>query len=503
MDNNKSRTNNVSSDGFSYRENNPAAPASRTPLSRRPEPPTEAPPLEQRHIRGRKPVYPQPTEPKEPATRPKGKPRPEGRRSSPVEKAKSNDAVAPLASTAVVGAPTAHKGNLMERLRYRPFNKEAVRPGDIVRERGGVDRGLFVLVCLLLMLGTVMVSTASYAEALSRHGDSYRFIRPQLTFVALGLAVMFIIMHLDYRIFKTFALPIFGVSVVLLIAVLIFGLARGAAVRWLNLGFIQFQPSEVMKLGIVVFLASYYHNYTKRVNSKKFWESSAYGVFIPAFVLGVVCVLIMMQNHFSGTIIMMFIGVFVIWGSGARKFWLITASVTALVAIVLIIFTVPYARVRVDAWLFPENFDITAELWQSHQGRLAIGSGGLFGVGIGNSRQKHMFVPEPHNDFIFTIIAEELGFVGSILILGLYLAFIWRGFTIARKAPDTFSSLLVYGIISKVAIQTLLNIAVVTGVAPNTGVSLPFASFGGSALVMLLAEMGIVLSVSRYSYQHK
>ena len=391
-----------------------------------------------------------------------------------------------------------------------------IRPADIVRTKGGVDRPMLIIIILLTAIGSILIFTSSYATALSRWGDSFHYIRPQVAWVALGMAAMVGIMHIDYRLMRKFAVHFFVLCVILLIATLFVGGARGLAQRWLTipLGFmtITFQPSELMKLGIAMILARYYHKNAVKVVSKnsiiifgriKIKEASVYGVFLPAIIVGAVCALIMAQNHFSGTIIMFLIGAFIIWASGAQKFWLISSSVAALVGVIMTIMTVPYARTRITTWLNPENYSITNELWQITQGLLAIGSGGFFGVGLGNSRQKHMFIPEPQNDFIFTVAAEELGFVGAVGILALYLVFIWRGYKIAQNAPDIFSKLLAFGIVSKVGIQTILNIAVVTGSIPNTGISLPFASYGGTALVMLLAEMGILLSISRYSYQQK
>ncbi len=202
-------------------------------------------------------------------------------------------------------------------------------------------------------------------------------------------------------------------------------------------------------------------------------------------------------------IIMFMIGMVVIFAGGARKIWFIIAGAVAAVGGGLVITLSEYARERVDVWLHPENYSAQNQVWQTLQGLYAIGSGGFLGVGLGNSRQKHLFVSEPQNDFIFSIICEELGFVGAVTVILLFVMFIWRGFVIALRAPDTFSSLLVAGIVGKVAIQAILNISVVTAMIPNTGISLPFFSYGGSALAMLLGEMGIILSISRYSYEQK
>jgi cell division protein FtsW len=200
---------------------------------------------------------------------------------------------------------------------------------------------------------------------------------------------------------------------------------------------------------------------------------------------------------------MFLIGMVMLFASGSRLIWMGAAGGVFSVAVGILIFFTDYAATRIDSWLHPENYSAQGEIWQTLQGMYAIGSGGLFGVGLGNSMQKHMFVSEPQNDFIFAIIGEELGLIGCAAVIALYIAFIWRGYKIATRTPDTFSGLVVIGIISKVGLQAMLNIAVVTGTIPNTGIALPFFSYGGSFLTILLAEMGLLLSISRYSYQQK
>ena len=222
---------------------------------------------------------------------------------------------------------------------------------------------------------------------------------------------------------------------------------------------------------------------------------------IPYAIVIFICVLIALEKHFSGVIILFLIGTCVIFTAGGQLTWLFGAAGIFGSILLGVIMLVPYARARIDIWLHPENYSSQSETWQTIQGMNAVGSGGFFGVGLGNSLQKHMFVSQPQNDFIFAIICEELGFVGAVATICLFTAFIWRGVVIAQKAPDIFSKLVVVGIISKVGIQAVLNIAVVTNTIPNTGISLPFFSYGGSSLVMLLLEMGVVLSISRFSYK--
>lgn len=383
------------------------------------------------------------------------------------------------------------------------IDRTAIRPLEVVRVKGGVDRTMLAIIVLLICFGSVMVFSASYAYAYIKFGDSFYFIRRQIGWVILGLIAMFVAMHVDYKIVKKFTELYFIVGTILLIIVLLYGVAAGAAQRWINIGGVSIQPSELMKLGIILMLAKYYEKYQKLTSDKNFWVSSVFGTFIPVIIIGFVCLLVLLENHFSGTIIMFLIGMVMVFASGSRLIWMGAAGGVFSVLVGILIFFTDYASKRIDTWLNPQNYSAQNEIWQTLQGMNAIGSGGIFGVGLGNSLQKHMFVSEPQNDFIFSIIAEELGLIGCIAVIGLFFAFIWRGYKIAMRTPDTFSGLVVIGIVSKVGIQAFLNIAVVTGSIPNTGIALPFFSYGGTFLTILLAEMGLLLSISRYSYQQK
>lgn len=386
----------------------------------------------------------------------------------------------------------------------RKQSADFIKPTDIVRVRGGVDRPMLVIIVLMLCFGSVMVFSASYAYAFNKYGDSFYFIKRQLVFGAIGIGAMFLAVFFDYRWIKKATLPIFGFTTGLLMLTPFIGVGKGIARRWIYIGPLRFQPSEIMKLAIVLFLAWFFARYQKQITDyTNFRRSSLYGVFMPVGVVIFVCGLIAIENHFSCMIIMFLIGMVVIFAGGARKIWFIMAGAGAAVASLFLILLSDYARERLDVWLHPDNYSTQDEVWQTIQGKIAIGSGGFFGVGLGNSRQKQLFVSEPQNDFIFSIICEELGFVGAVMVITLFLIFIWRGFIIALRAPDTFSSLIVVGIVGKVAIQAILNMAVVTAMIPNTGISLPFFSYGGTALAMQLGEMGILLSISRYSYVNK
>lgn len=379
-----------------------------------------------------------------------------------------------------------------------------VKSPDVVRVRSGVDRPMLIIIIILLCFGSVMVFSASYAYALAEEGDSYFYIRKQILFLILGSAAMISIMNIPMDVIKRLTVPFYIAAAFMLCLVPIMGLAEGQAVRWLRVGPISIQPSEIMKPALVMILAKYIQNHQEQITDyRHFWGSSKYGLVYPAIFIGIACGLVLIENHFSGTIIMFAIGMVVIFAGGARLFWFgLAGSIFGAGVFALIMFT-DYARERIDIWLHPENYSALDETWQTIQGLYAVGSGGLLGVGLGNSKQKHLFVSQPQNDFIFSIICEELGFVGAMCVIGLFTAFVLRGVHIAKKAPDTYSSLVVIGITGHVAIQAILNIAVVTNSMPNTGISLPFFSYGGSSLVVLMAEMGVLLAMSRYSYQQK
>ena len=366
------------------------------------------------------------------------------------------------------------------------------------RVRGSMDTTFLIIVILLLCYGSIMVFSSSYAFAEQNFHNSMFFVKKQTMWAAVGLVVMIIFSKIDYRILRKFTLPIFCASYVLLWCVFIpgIGLSAKGATRWVDLGFISFQPSDIMKFAIVLILALYISTYIDKIGQFK------YGILIPASILIVVCGSVIVQKHISGTVIIFLIGAVMIPVSGASKKWLGGICAAGASAVCFIIFFTDYASARVQAWLHPETV-LKDGGWQPYQSLLAIGSGGFFGVGLGNSYQKQLWLPEPQNDFIFAIVCEELGFVGGIAVIVLFMSLMWRGFTIAKKAPDTFSSLLVTGLVAKVGIQALLNIAVVTTTIPTTGIALPFFSYGGTALVIQLMEMGIVLSVSRYTSQEK
>ena len=343
-----------------------------------------------------------------------------------------------------------------------------------------MDLPFLVLVLTLVAFGLVMLCSASSAVALYRRQDAFAYVRPQLLYAAMGLGAMWMASRVDYHIYHKLAWPLLALSLVLLTAVLFMPEYNGCK-RWLVLpGLGTLQPSEIAKFAVVLVFAHIIALNHDRMGS------FAVGVVPFALVLGVVAVLMLLEPHLSGTVLIL------------RWFMLAGAGGAAAIgtAIVLMPELVPYAADRLNSWLDPFA-DPLGDGHQTIQSLYAIGSGGAAGLGLGNSRQKHLFVPEPQNDFIFSILCEELGFLGACAVILLFSALLWRGITLAAHAPDRFGALLVVGFVVQVALQAVLNIAVVTNTIPNTGISLPFFSSGGTSLMMLLGEMGIVLSVSR------
>ena len=377
-----------------------------------------------------------------------------------------------------------------------------------------LDKPMLIIVLLLVAFGSIMVFSASYAYAYSRYNDSTYFIKKQLLWVVIGAIGMLLVSHINYKIIKLFSLPLYGVALILLLLVLVIGVAAQSAQRWLFIGPISLQPSEIMKFALVLAMAWYGDIYKKKIHdpNQDFKQRTLNTLIKPAVFIVIAAGAIMLENHVSGTLIVCLIGAICLWALGCEKKWFIAlgSAAFALVGIVLLIVwfkDAPWNKIddiipayvvkRIDMWLRPENYTLLDDTWQTVQGKYAVGSGGFFGAGFGQSYQKHLFVSQPQNDFIFAIVCEELGFVGAIGLIALYLVFVYRGLMIAKNAPDVYSSIAATGIVGHVGIQAFLNMLVVTGVFPNTGISLPFISYGGSSLVMLMAEMGILLSISR------
>ena len=356
-----------------------------------------------------------------------------------------------------------------------------------------MDRLYLLIVLLLVVFGLVMLFSASYAYAFYWKGDSFYYIRKQLLFALVGFAAMFALSLFDYRHFQKLFWAVYGVALALLGAVFAFPPLNNAR-RWIIIpGIVNFQPSEIAKFAIIVMFASMIHRFGDDMRKAKF------GLVPFVLVLLPVAVLVALEPHISGTLIICAIGVIMMIIGGTRLYWFGLfggIGVAGLVAFVFLSEKMDYVIQRVNIWLDPWK-DPVNDGFQIIQSLLAIGSGGFGGAGLGNSKQKYMYIPEPANDFIFSVICEELGFIGASLIVILFGLLIWRGIVIAYRARETFGGMLAMGITLQVGLQAMLNIMVVSGVVPNTGISLPFFSYGGTSLMMLLAEMGIVLSVSR------
>ena len=381
---------------------------------------------------------------------------------------------------------------------------EAARPAGKTRkkriraEKGGIDLTFMFLVLILLAIGLIMLFSASYASAYYETGNSFYYISRQLLFAIVGIIGMFVVANIDYHILHRFAFLIYIGTVFLLILVL-FVHTREDARRWIPLGFTTFQPSELAKFAVVLIFAHLISTNYDRMKDPK------YGVWPFLALMGIVVLLMLLEPHLSGTILILSIGIIMMFVGGTDLKWFMIGGLllaAAVVVIVLIPGVIPYAMSRIQHWRDPW-IDPQGKGFQTIQSLYAIGSGGLMGVGIGNSRQKHLYLPEPQNDFIFSVVCEELGFIGATLIILVFVLLIWRGYVIAMRCRDRFGSMLAIGLTTQVGVQTILNIAVVSNTIPNTGISLPLFSSGGTALVMLLAEMGVILSVSRQTNLEK
>ena len=362
-------------------------------------------------------------------------------------------------------------------------------------KNGKMDITFLSIVLILLTIGLVMLFSASYAYSLEYYDSSYRFISRQALFAVIGVAAMLFVSKIDYHFWRKFAWIIYGVSAVLLIILLILPpMVSGMDVkRWFVVGPINFQPSEIAKFAIILLFSSLIAGNYKEMKNFGF---IAFLFAILLFTAG----LIVAEPHLSATLLVLAIGVVLMIVGGMAKKFILGGALFGVAGIVVFILSgaISYVKDRLDYWIDPWA-DATGKGFQTIQSLLAIGSGGILGRGIGQSRQKYLWVPEPHNDFIFSIVCEELGLIGAVVIIIAFCLLIWRGFYIAMHAKDKYGSLLAIGLTFQVGLQAMLNIFVVTNTMPNTGISLPFFSYGGTSLLILLAEMGIVLSVSRGS----
>lgn len=406
--------------------------------------------------------------------------------------------------------------------------------------KNSMDIPFLLLLSALLVIGLVMLLSSSYYSAFYKTGDSMYFFKRQLIFSVFGVVTMIIISKLNYKYLKLLGVLGMGISVLLLIAVLLIPNAEDDGIkRWIYIGSFQFQPSEVAKFMLIVFLAGGLERDSKKLTSKKLssmgFARSIYRysnksilitegtttLFKHAAVVLFIAALVALESHLSGTILILGIGVVMLWLGEGRARWFIIGGSVAVIGVTLFViyikaknfedipFLKPYMVERIQSWL-DKDFSPLDKRWQTNQSLYAIGSGGLLGSGLGNSKEKYLYVSEPQNDFIFAIVCEELGFVGAVAILLLYALLIIRGLYIGMRAKDRFGALLAFGMMSQLALQVLLNVGVVSDLLPNTGIGLPFFSYGGTSLCFCLWEMGVVLSVSRqanldkvYSFKQK
>ena len=365
---------------------------------------------------------------------------------------------------------------------------------------GSIDIPFLGLTIALLTIGLIMLFSASYPYAYYYKDSSYYYFIRQILFAVAGLVAMLLMSKINYKILKAIYKPVFVVTIALLVIVLFHHTNVQNFKRWIPLGPVTIQPSDLAKFTIILTLAVYISKYYKKMKTMK------YGILIPIGIIAIFCGLIYLEHHLSCTILMFFIGACLMFAGGSD--WKLFAfGLAVIVRLGFLVVSFPtlienYAGKRIVAWL-DKDYDPLNGRWQTNNSLYAIGSGGFFGVGLGNSKQKYLYVSEPQNDFIFSIVCEELGFLGAAIIIALFAALVIRGLIIASRCKDKFGSLLIIGIVAQIGLQVVLNILVVTDTLPNTGFAFPFFSYGGTAIFMLLFEIGVVLSISRKTNQQK
>ena len=376
----------------------------------------------------------------------------------------------------------------IQKLLYAKENRRlySVRTGD------RIDIPFLVLLLSLLTVGLTMLYSASSAQSAydTAYTSTTRYLQKQAICAVIGLVAMVVMSRIPANFWYTMAWPLYGMSIALLLMVLLFGQSVNGAKRWINIGGIQFQPSEIAKFTMILLFARLTRGFGRRV--KKF----SHGVLGFGGALLGILVPLALEKHLSAILRMGMVAVVMMFVAGTHPKWLLMGAAAAAAFVVVYVSLMGYAGDRVTAWIHPEQ-DPADTGYQILQSLYAIGSGGLFGLGFGKSRQKYLYLPFQYNDYIFAVICEELGLVGALLIIALFAALILRGYWIALQARDRFSTVLTAGLITLIAVQTVLNLCVVTNLQPSTGIALPFFSYGGTALAVNLGEMGIVLSVSR------
>ena len=362
----------------------------------------------------------------------------------------------------------------------------------------GVDYPFLILVLAALAVGLAMLYSASFAQSEYDTGyvSSTRYLQKQAVCAVIGLAAMAVFSRLPAELWYRLAWPLYGISILLLLSVLVVGESVNGARRWINVAGIQFQPSELAKFTMILLFG----RLTRQFGSRA--ETFRYGVLGFGMAMLGILVPLALEKHLSAIMLMGMVGVVMMFVAGTRAKWLLAGAAGAGVFVLIYVSFMGYAGDRITAWLHPER-DPGDTGYQILQSLYAIGSGGLFGLGYGKSRQKYLYLPFQYNDYIFAVICEELGLVGALGIIALLSALILRGYWIALHARDRFSTVLAAGLVTLIAVQTVLNLGVVTNLLPSTGISLPFFSYGGTALAVNLGEMGIVLSISRYRNERK
>lgn len=375
---------------------------------------------------------------------------------------------------------------------YRVHAKEDRRSA-LRRAGEGMDIPFFIILLVIFLVGLCLLYSASYAQSEYDTGytDSTRYLVKQGACGVIGLLAMFFLSRIPPELWLKLAWPLYWTSILLLLAVLLFGQSVNGAKRWINIGGLQFQPSEIAKFTLILLFARLTKGFGRSVKEFR------YGVLGFGCALLGILIPLALEKHLSAIMLMGLVAVVMMFVAGTHPKWLLAGAGAAVVFVIVYISFMGYAGDRVTAWLHPEQ-DPGDTGYQILQSLYAIGSGGLFGLGLGKSRQKYLYLPFQYNDYIFAIICEELGLVGAVLIMSLFALLILRGYWIALRAPDRFSTVLAAGLITLIAVQTVLNLCVVTNLLPSTGIALPFFSYGGTALAVNLGEMGIVLSVSRY-----
>ena len=360
----------------------------------------------------------------------------------------------------------------------------------------GIDRPFLIILLILLAVGLGMLYSASSAQSLydTKYTVSTRYLQKQAACALIGFGAMWVCSRIEPSFWLKAAWPLYGISIALLLGVLLFGQSVNGAKRWINIAGIQFQPSEIAKFTLILLFARLTKGFGPRAKQFRFgvlgFGAALLGILVP----------LALEKHLSAILLMGMVAVIMMYVAGTDARWLLAGAGVAVVFVIVYISFMGYAGDRVTAWLHPEE-DPRDTGYQILQSLYAIGSGGVFGLGLGKSRQKYLYLPFQYNDYIFAVICEEVGLFGALVIIGLFIALLIRGYRIALYARDRFATVLGAGLVTLIGVQTVLNLGVVTNLLPSTGIALPFFSYGGTALAVNLAQMGVVLSISRQRYR--